>query len=91
MIVVEEAIPILRGIFLQRGDCGAVDEVDVEVAVAVVVEEGDSGNERLDLVFIGSGTVGGYEMQTAFRGNFFESNRAGGGGCRRAGTFGRIG
>ena len=67
---------------MQRWKSGAVDEVDVEIAVAVIVEEGDSGNECFYLVFIGSGTIGGYKMEAAFRRNFFESNRSGGGSVR---------
>ena len=41
-VVAEQAVAVLRRVFLQRGDVGAVGEEDVRTSVAVVVEDGDS-------------------------------------------------
>jgi hypothetical protein len=50
--VVEQAVPILRRLLLERRKGGAVGEVDVRPAVAVVVEDGQAPGHRLDEVLL---------------------------------------
>src|ERR1022692_1858635 len=52
MVIVEKAVPILGRLFLQRRDGRAVHEVNVQVAVIVVIEKGHPGEHRLGQVLV---------------------------------------
>src|SRR5580658_4392210 len=59
VVVVKEAVPILRGIFLERGEGGTADQVDVQVPVTVIVKQSYSSDQGFNLILIRSRTVGG--------------------------------
>jgi len=59
-VVVEEAVPIAGRFLLQGRDCGTVDEVNVQPAVVIVVDQADAGDHGFGLVLVGcGGAVGG--------------------------------
>ena len=58
-IVVEQAVPIHGRILGERRDGSTVHQVDIEIAVAVVVKKCHAGHHRLDLILVcGRGVCG---------------------------------
>jgi hypothetical protein len=74
MVVAEKSIPVGRRRLFERGNLGAVDTVDIEEAVVVVVEQCDACNHRFRLVLVGCGAVAGDKVETGLFRDFFEAN-----------------
>ena len=73
-VIVEQAVPILRRLFLERWDGRAVDEVNVQVAVVVVIEERHAGEHGLGQVLIGRRAVVRDEMDARTLRDFLEGD-----------------
>ena len=92
--VVIEAVPIFGRGLLKGRDVGAVGEVDVGAAVAIVIEDGDAAGHGFDHVLVVGGMVFEHEGESGGGGDFAESDgghgRGGGRGenaraCKRGG------
>jgi hypothetical protein len=81
VVIAEETVPVGRRGFFERGYLGAVDAVDVEETVVVVVEQRDAGDHRLGLILVGRGTVAGDEVEACLLGNLRETNTGGRWSC----------
>jgi len=77
MVVVEEAIVVFRGLFLERGERRPINKEDVEVPVVVIVDKADARDHRFRLVLVRSWTGVGHEVQARPRGDVFETDGAG--------------
>ena len=69
-IVVEEAVPVFRRVLLERRNRRAVDEVDVQVAVVVVIEQRHAGHHGFGLILVRSGTAVGDEVESGLAPRF---------------------
>ena len=58
--------------FFERRDRGAVDEVDVQVAVVVVIEQGDARHHGLGLILVRRRRAVGDEDGDRLAGDLFE-------------------
>ena len=67
----------------QRGHSRAIDEVDVEIAVAVVIEERDSRNQPLRLLLRRRCAVIDDKVDTSAVRDLLETDRAQDGVCRQ--------
>src|SRR5215469_16069314 len=74
MIVVEEPVPVSGRFFLQRRNRGAVYEINIEISVAVIVEESDSRYHRFHLILVRGSRVPCDEVNSSFFRNVFETN-----------------
>src|SRR4029077_747495 len=53
-VIVEQPVPVLRRSLLEGGDVSAVRKENVEIAVIVVIEDGDAAGHGLRRVALGS-------------------------------------
>ena len=74
MIVVVKPVLELRALFLQGGDRGTVHKVDVQKAIAIVVEQRDAANHRLRLILVGRCRVVEDEVHPSLLGNFVKND-----------------
>ena len=65
-VVVEQAVVILRARFHQRRHLGAVDQVNVEQTVSVVVEQRNAGGHGFRLVLLRGRAVLRHKMHAGF-------------------------
>ena len=72
-VVVEEPVPVNRRLLDERGDLRATDEVDVEIAVTVIVEQGYPGDHGLWLVLAVCICRRGYVIQAGLCSDLFKS------------------
>ena len=82
MVVVEEAVPVFGRLFAQRGDGRAVDEINIQVTVVIVIEERHAGQHGFGQVLVGCGATVGDEVDAGTVRDFFECDGAQGGGGR---------
>ena len=75
-IVVEQPVPILGRLFLQRRNGRAVDEVNVQVPVVVVIEKRHAGEHGLGQILVGRGAVVRDEVDAGAVRDFFECDRS---------------
>src|ERR1017187_360831 len=75
-VVVVQAVVILGARFHERWHLGAVDQVDVEQSIPIVVEQRDAGRHCLGLMFLWGGGVLGYEMYAGLFSDVIEPDRA---------------
>ncbi len=68
-VVVKQAVVILRAGFHQRWHLGAVDQINIEQTIPVVVEQRDARRHGLRLVFLRGGAVLGNKMYAGFLSN----------------------
>ena len=76
VVIVEEAVPILGRIFFQRWDGCAIDEVNIQVAVIIVIEKRHTGEHRLGQVLIRRRAIVRHEMNTGAVRDFLECDRS---------------
>ena len=76
MVVVVQAIPILRGFFLKGWDGGAVYQQNVEIAVIVVIQQAHAGDHRFRLILVWSGAAVAHESQTRAMSDLFKDDWA---------------
>jgi hypothetical protein len=76
LVVMKQAIPIGRRFFAERGNRRAADQIDVQVPIAVIVEQGNSTGHGLDLVLVWGWRVFRYKVQSALRRNLLKANRS---------------
>ena len=69
-----EAVPIFGGGLLKGRDVGAVGEVDVGAAVAIVIEDGDAAGHGLDHVLVVGGMVLEHEGESGRGGDFAKAD-----------------
>ena len=75
--VAVEAIAILRAGLFERWLFGAVGEIDVGIAVVIVVEDGDAAGHGFDLVLLGRGGVAQHEGDAGMGGAVLEEGPGG--------------
>ena len=83
MVVAEEAVPVFRRGFLKRRYLCAIDAVDVEKAVVVVVEQRDAGDHGFGLILVWGGAVARYEVKARLLRDLFKSDARKVCGCAR--------
>ena len=84
-VVVIEPVLELGVVFLQGRHAAAIHEVEIEIAVAVIIEHGDTGHQAFRLPFGGGRTVLGDELDARTSSDVFEGDRCHAGGCRQQG------
>ena len=57
MIVVVEAVVKARAVFFQTWKARSVGKEDIEIAIVVIVQQGDPAGDAVNHGFIGSGAV----------------------------------
>src|ERR1035438_9782909 len=75
-IVVVQAVVILGPRLHQRWHRGAVDQVDVEQSIPIVVEKRNASRHCLGLMFLWGGGVLGHEMYAGSFSDVLEPDRA---------------
>jgi hypothetical protein len=87
VIVMVQAIPVLGAFLLERRDGRAIHQIDVQIAVVVVVEQRHAGHHGLGLILVRGGRTVGDESQAGALRDLFENDGARGGpGQKRAGS-----
>jgi hypothetical protein len=85
VVVAIEPVPVVgRGLFKRR-NLGAVDAIDVEKAVVVVIEKSHTGNHGFGLIFVRGGAIARHEVEAGLMSYFFEANSRSWRTCRRIG------
>ena len=79
-VVVEQPIPIFGRFLSQRRDGRAVDEINVQIAVVIVIEQGHAGQHRFGQVLVRRWATVGCEAQAGTVRDFFECDGAQRGG-----------
>ena len=74
VIVAIETVPVSRRFLLQGGNCCSVDQINIQPAVAVIVEQRNSCDHRFDLILVGCRRITSDEVDTRFCSNVFESD-----------------
>jgi hypothetical protein len=87
VVVAVEAVRVDGRGFFERRDLGAIDTVDVEEAVVVVVKERNAGDHGLGLILIRRGAVASDEVKAGLSSDLFKAD--GGSGTCRVGLRGR--
>src|ERR1700722_13954896 len=62
VIVVIETVPVSRRFLLQGGNRRSVDQINIQPAVAVIVEQCNSCDHCFDLVLVGCRRIAGNEV-----------------------------
>ena len=75
VVVAVKTVPIVGRGFFERRNFGAVDAINVEESVVVVVEQRNAGNHRFGLVFVGCGAIARDEMEASLLGDLFKADR----------------
>src|ERR1035441_5364227 len=75
MIIVKQTVLVLVGFFPERWKGGAIGEIDIQVAVVVVVDQPDAGDHCLRLILVWGGAAIRGEIQLRVRGDILETNR----------------
>src|SRR6266851_3265685 len=77
MVVAIQAVLVLRTVLFKRWNRGAVDHVDVQVAVAIIVQQRNPSDHGLRLVLIRGRRAVGNKTNSRALGNLFKANGAG--------------
>src|SRR6267378_2653042 len=69
MVVVEKAVIVSWGLFLERRNRRPVNDEDIQISVVVVIEQTYTRDHRLRLIFVRSWTAVRHEIHTRAAGD----------------------